>query len=72
MEEKDMFNAKQAAAYLGVSESEVRLWRSQGRGPRYFREGNILRYRKCDIEEWISSRLSEPQEGDKGPASRAS
>ena len=31
---------EQAAAYLGCSESVLRLWRSQGQGPRYFRAGN--------------------------------
>jgi len=60
LEEKWMFNSRQAAAYLGCSESVLRLWRSQGQGPRYFRAGKLIRYRRADLDAWIEARLCEP------------
>ena len=53
--------ARQAAQYLGVSESALRLWRSRGEGPRYFRAGEkLVRYRRADLDFWIEARLSKP------------
>lgn len=49
----------QAAKYLGISESALRLWRSAGEGPRHFRAGEkLVRYRRADLDSWIESRLS--------------
>jgi excisionase family DNA binding protein len=49
----------QAAKYVGVSESVLRLWRSEGEGPRFFRAGEkLVRYRRSDLDSWIESRLS--------------
>jgi predicted DNA-binding transcriptional regulator AlpA len=52
----------QAARYVGVSEAVLRLWRSRGSGPRHFKAGpKLIRYRRCDLDAWIESRLSEPR-----------
>jgi len=54
----------QAAKYVGISEAALRLWRSEGKGPRYFRAGDkLVRYRRADLDSWIESRLSEPNVG---------
>ena len=51
----------QAAKYIGISEAALRLWRSEGRGPRYFRAGEkLVRYRRADLDSWIEARLSAP------------
>ena len=51
----------QAAKYLGVSEPALRLWRSEGRGPRHFKAGEkLIRYRRADLDAWIEARLSTP------------
>jgi predicted DNA-binding transcriptional regulator AlpA len=55
-----VFNVKQAGTYIGCSESVLRLWRSQGKGPRYFRAGKLVRYRRTDLDSWIEARLCEP------------
>jgi excisionase family DNA binding protein len=47
---------KQASEYLNCSKDLLRLWREQGRGPRYFKLGRIIRYRPSDLETWISKR----------------
>ena len=50
-----------AAKYLGISEASLRLWRSEGRGPRHFRAGEkLIRYRRADLDAWIEERLSAP------------
>jgi predicted DNA-binding transcriptional regulator AlpA len=42
-----------------VSDAALRLWRSEERGPRYFRAGEkLIRYRRVDLDNWIESRLS--------------
>lgn len=52
---------KEAARYVGVSEAVLRLWRSRGEGPRYFRAGEkLIRYRRGDLDGWIESRLNTP------------
>ena len=51
----------QAAKYLGVSEAVLRLWRSEGKGPRHFKAGEkLVRYRRTDLDVWIEARLSAP------------
>jgi excisionase family DNA binding protein len=50
-----------AAKYLGISEAALRLWRSEGKGPRHFRAGEkLVRYRRADLDSWIEERLSAP------------
>jgi predicted DNA-binding transcriptional regulator AlpA len=52
------FTPRQAAKYIGISEASLRLWRSEGRGPRYFKAGvKLIRYRRIDLDHWIQSRL---------------
>lgn len=65
MEEKSVLNSRQAATYLGCSDSVLRLWRSQGQGPRYFRAGKLIRYRRADLDSWIEARLCEPESAKK-------
>ena len=51
----------QAAKYVGISEAALRLWRSEGRGPRHFKAGEkLVRYRRIDLDAWIEARLSAP------------
>lgn len=49
------------ARYLGISEAALRQWRSEEKGPRYFRAGEkLIRYRRADLDAWIEARLSAP------------
>lgn len=45
-----------AAAYTGVSRSTLEKLRIFGGGPRYLKLGRLVRYRKSDLEEWLSIR----------------
>ena len=58
-EDYNTLTPREAAKYLGISEAALRLWRSQGKGPRHFRAGEkLIRYRRADLDTWIESRLS--------------
>lgn len=68
-EQHDVFTPRQAAHYVGVSDAALRLWRSEGRGPRFFRAGEkLIRYRRLDLDIWIESRLSLPGTSETGSA----
>jgi excisionase family DNA binding protein len=58
-EQQNALTPRQAAKYLGISDGALRLWRSRGEGPRYFRAGGkLVRYRRSDLDAWIDTRLS--------------
>jgi excisionase family DNA binding protein len=57
---ENALNERQASKYLGVSAGTMRLWRSEGRAPRFFRAGKLIRFRKADLDSWIEARLSAP------------
>jgi excisionase family DNA binding protein len=56
--EEHALSPRKGARYLGISEATLRLWRAQAKGPRFFRAGKLIRYRKADLDEWIEERLS--------------
>jgi excisionase family DNA binding protein len=54
---------REAARYLGISDAALRLWRSEDKGPRYFKAGEkLVRYRRTDLDAWIEERLSTTQQ----------
>jgi excisionase family DNA binding protein len=57
-EQESTLTPIKAARYLGISEASLRLWRSEGKGPRYFKAGEkLVRYRRADLDGWIEARL---------------
>jgi len=61
IEQQSTYTPKQAGKYVGISEAALRLWRAEGRGPRFFKAGEkLVRYRKTDLDAWIEARLSAP------------
>lgn len=58
-EPQTVLNERQAAKYLGISEGTLRLWRSQGKAPRYFKAGvKMVRFLRSDLDLWIEERLN--------------
>jgi hypothetical protein len=51
--------AAQVTAIVGVNVETLALWRSTGRGPRFGRKGAPVRYRRADVERWISALADE-------------
>ena len=58
---------RHAARYLGLSESTLAKLRSRharDRGPRYSKLGGSIRYRKTDLDAWISANATRsPSQG---------
>ena len=44
---------EEAADRLGVRPSTLANWRWKGGGPRYLRVGGRIRYRLCDLADWL-------------------
>ena len=51
----------EAAKLLGMSPSTLEKWRSEKRGPVYFRIGGRIYYRTEDLEQYQESRLRNPE-----------
>ena len=54
----ELLKAREAASYLGVSESCLAQWRMLCKGPPVARiSRRTIRYRKHDLDQWIESRV---------------
>lgn len=59
---KALLTPKEAAGYLGISESTLAQWRSQRRGPPYIKlELRLVRYRRCDLGTYLGQHLVETE-----------
>ncbi len=54
----ELLTRRQAAAYLGVAEQTLAVWKCSG---RYLlaciKIGRLVRYRKCDLDDFINKHL---------------
>lgn len=56
-------NERDAAALLGLSPSTLRIWRSNGKGPRFARiSSHCIRYRREDLHAFVEKHLVDPGE----------
>jgi hypothetical protein len=44
------------AIMLGCSVHALRRWRWNGEGPRFYKIGRNVRYRPCDLDDFIAER----------------
>lgn len=52
---------REAAKYLGLSWESMRVWRYQGKGPRYVKYCNrAIRYRIEDLDAFMEAHLVDP------------
>ena len=51
----EIMDPDQLAAYLNVPVATVYAWRARGRGPRGARVGRHVRYRRVDVDAWLSA-----------------
>lgn len=49
------FAEREAARYLAISLSTLRRWRRSKKGPAYFRVDNVIRYRKVDLDAFVTA-----------------
>lgn len=55
-----LLTPKEAAQFLGIPLGTLAQWRSQRRGPPYIKlEERLVRYRRSDLEEYLSGHLVE-------------
>ena len=55
MYEKERFDHKGAAIYLGIGVQTLYNWRNQRRGPDYVLMGSKILYLKSDLDKFIES-----------------
>jgi excisionase family DNA binding protein len=53
----------QAATYLGVAQSTIRKWSDDGRLPAFYTPGGHRRFRKNNLDEFLSGSRGTPPEG---------
>jgi predicted DNA-binding transcriptional regulator AlpA len=51
------FNTKQAAEYLSLSYQYLEIARHKGTGPQYIKLAKAVRYRREDLDGWMSDHL---------------
>lgn len=51
-----------AAEYLAIPKSTLYSWRTRrpGFGPRAIKVGSAIRYRRCDLDDWIAANAEPP------------
>jgi len=52
-----LFTPPEAAAYIGITENTLSVWRCVGRyAIPFIKVGRLVRYRRSDLEAWLESR----------------
>src|SRR5215469_3924498 len=59
----ELFDEHGAGVYLGgnehpISDRTLQRWRQQATGPIFLRVGNLIRYRRTDLDQWLSTRIA--------------
>ncbi len=54
---KDRLNNEEAAQYLGLKAATLNKWRVYGEGPPFIKVGRLVRYRRVDLDAYLSGRL---------------
>lgn len=49
------FRPREAAKYLGISDSTLAKWRVRGDGPPHAKLGGIVIYDLNDLDDWLAS-----------------
>jgi predicted DNA-binding transcriptional regulator AlpA len=69
MHEHALLDTNTVAREYGVSPVTLRKWRMTGAGPRFVRLGRAVRYRRAELDAWLSKReFRNTTEADCAPA----
>lgn len=52
--DKERLSTKEAAEYLGYSESTLETWRTENKGPRFYKPLGKIFYFKDDLDLWLT------------------
>lgn len=50
-----LMDQKEVAEFLHIAEKTLEHYRWKGMGPRYVKIGKLVRYRKCDVIEFVKA-----------------
>lgn len=53
-----LLQPEEVAEFYAVPELTLTRWRAKGTGPRYFRVGRHVRYRREDVEAWLEEQAA--------------
>lgn len=54
----ELLTRREAAAYLGVAEQTLAVWKCTGRySLACIKIGRLIRYRKCDLDDFINQHM---------------
>ncbi len=53
-----MLSINDVAEYLGVPKATLHCWSSRGIGPKRYKVGRYLRYRRADVDAWINAQAA--------------
>ena len=51
----NIVNEKAAGRYVGLSHRTMQAKRVRGGGPKYLKLGYAVRYRICDLDDWLEA-----------------
>lgn len=54
----EILTTKEAADLVKLGKPTLERFRLTGEGPPYCKLGGAVRYRRCDLEAWLESRLT--------------
>lgn len=67
MENKErLLTTEEAGEFLGLSEKTMRTWRMENMGPYFIKINRSIRYRREDLEAFISSNRKVGGNNEKG------
>jgi excisionase family DNA binding protein len=52
---ESLMTVDELAEYLRVPKDTVYHWRKHGQGPRGFRTGRYVRFRRSDVDAWLET-----------------
>jgi PTS system nitrogen regulatory IIA component len=59
MTDDQLMSIKELADYLKVNVTTIYLWSQRGQIPA-MKVGNLWRYRRSDIEDWLNAQRNQP------------
>lgn len=60
----ELLSTAAAARMCSKPESTLRYWRYLGTGPRSFKVGRSVRYRRDDVQSWLTRQYEQNARGD--------
>ncbi len=53
-----LLTVDEVSEYLGVPKATIYSWSSRGLGPRRYKVGKYLRYRRSDVDAWVDQQAA--------------